>query len=57
LATTQGTDELTRKKYSFGLFHPERRTFFLVADSKQAMQEWVDVLNDKINLLDEVRRC
>jgi len=50
----QGTDELTRKKFSFGLFHPERRTFFLVADSKQIMQEWVDVLNDKINLLDEM---
>lgn len=48
----QATDELTRKKFSFGLFHPERRTFFLVAESMQDMKSWVDVLNEKIDLLE-----
>jgi hypothetical protein len=50
----QPADEHTRKKFSFGIFHPARRTFFLVADSKQEMQEWVDIIQSKIDILDEM---
>jgi hypothetical protein len=50
----QAADEHTRKKFSFGIFHPARRTFFLVADSKQEMQEWVDMVQAKIDILDEM---
>jgi hypothetical protein len=50
----QAADEHTRKKFSFGIFHPARRTFFLVADTKQEMQEWVDMVQAKIDILDEM---
>ena len=53
-AFIQLADEHTNRSHSFGIFHPTRRTFFVAAQSRAEMSQWIEVLQAKIDLLDDM---
>jgi len=45
----QPADDETKKPYSFGIYHVKnaQRTFFLVSDTREDRDSWVQFLNTK----------
>ncbi|ELR10902.1 kinesin motor domain containing protein [Acanthamoeba castellanii str. Neff] len=46
-------EEETKKPFSFGIFHKSQRTYWLHAKDRQEMTEWMDTLQQAIDMLDE----
>ncbi len=44
---------VVRRPFSFGIFHKSQRTYWLHAKDRQEMTEWMDTLQQAIDMLDE----
>jgi hypothetical protein len=42
-----------RRPFSFGIYHKSQRTYWLQAKDRQEMSEWIDTLQQAIDVLEE----
>ena len=47
----QKADEYTNQEHSFGVYHNQKRVFFLKADSAQECNEWIEAIQYNIRQL------